>query len=686
MVQLSHPGVHIDEFTPGSPIEGISTSTVAFLGTAQRGPVQRPTRLSSWDAFQATFGGFLTEQPASHLAPAVYGFFLNGGTDCFVLRAATAVRAHANLLSRPSTSSEPVLRVEAAEEGVQGNAIDVEVTESSLLADALAAADVGESTLAVRFASSAVRGNGLPTGARADRTGVPVADNSGFVVGEPVLLTAPDPADATRTIDHFGTVAALRGTDVVVLTEAVPGAETFVPDGTLRSDDLRPGTREIRVRLPEGIRLERVLPRGATVRISKGTATPDTRTVGASASRGGGPGGWGLITLTEPLAHTYVTSGVPVRVASLEFGLIVTLAGTVRRYPHLSMNAEHPYYWAVLVPSDLVVLSEPAQPPAVPDSDPRPQKGKVDLFGGEQDDRATAWARLIAGPVEDLARLDAYGEIDVVCIPGATTVEAQRALVEYCERRRDRVAILDSVPPGPPPPVGPTYNEALITQVDGLRGDHLGFAALYCPWLRVRNPLTRRLELWPPSGHVAGVYARTDALSGVHTAPANANLRGVLGLERLLSNEEQGPLNLAGVNALRVFPGQTSPLVWGARSTATRNRYWQYINIRRLFLYLEKSIELGIQWAVFRPNDQDLWQDLKRTIGDFLTRAWRDGALFGATAQEAFYVRIDAVLNPESERVLGRLHMEIGVMPAYPAEFIVVRIGIWQGGSEVSEV
>jgi uncharacterized protein len=125
--------------------------------------------------------------------------------------------------------------------------------------------------------------------------------------------------------------------------------------------------------------------------------------------------------------------------------------------------------------------------------------------------------------------------------------------------------------------------------------------------------------------------------------------------------------------------------VWGARTTTTSQKYWQYVNIRRLMIFLEKSIEQSIQWAVFQPNDLGLWQRLRRVITDFLTKVWRDGALFGATAKEAFYVRIDEVINPESERALGRLHIEIGVAPSYPAEFIVVRIGIWPGGSTVAE-
>jgi len=193
------------------------------------------------------------------------------------------------------------------------------------------------------------------------------------------------------------------------------------------------------------------------------------------------------------------------------------------------------------------------------------------------------------------------------------------------------------------------------------------------------------MALWPPSGHLTGVYARTDATRGVHKAPANTTLRGALGIETALSDAEQGPLNLMGLNVLRVFPGQSQPVVWGARTTAgDLDRNWQYVNIRRLFIYTEQSIERGIRWAVFEPNDLALWQKLKRSIGDFLTALWGDGALFGAKATDAFYVRIDEELNPPSTRALGRLYIEVGMVPTYPAEFIVLRIGIWNGGSEVT--
>lgn len=662
MTQPAYPGVFIEEFTPGSPIAGISTSTVAFLGTAKRGPSHRPTRINSWDAFQSEFGGFLAERPAGYLAPAVYGFFLNGGQDCFILRASTA--ACSSLALAGMAPPAPVLDVTAAEEGVGGDAIQIEVHHSSLLAHVLGPG--AGATLDVHHAPAQHVAD-LPVGAGADRRTIQVGDNAQYLVGETVWLEAAGKK-------HTGVVAAKAGNDRVLLAHSVPGLDTY-HDGTLRSADLEPGQREVLVRLPAGVRLDRALPRGATVSISKGAGT-DIRTVESTVTHSD----WGSITLDRGLSRKFVTTGTAPRVASLEFDLTVSKGDRSATYSRLSMNPEHPNYWGDAVTSDLVTLQEHIPPPVAPADDPRPGEVLVptNLTLGADDNRSVAWSDLESNPTTELARLDPYSEIDIVCIPGATGRDAQQALLAYCERKKDRVAILDSARDTSP-------TDGITTQAAGLGGAQLGFGALYYPWIQARNPLSRRLELWPPSGHVAGVYARTDATGGVHTAPANANLRGALDLERRLSNEQQDPLNRLGINVLRIFPGRAEPVVWGARTTAVENRNWQYINIRRLFIYLEKSIEESIKWAVFQPNNLSLWQELRRTIGDFLTKAWRDGALFGATARDAFYVRIDEVLNPESERALGRLVVEIGVKPTYPAEFIVIRIGIWQSGSEITE-
>jgi phage tail sheath protein FI len=657
-VQVSYPGVYIEEFAPGAPIQGVGTSTAAFIGTATKGPLDKPTLIQSWDAFVATFGGLIAEAPTSYLAPAVYGFFLNGGTICYVVRVGTAAMASAPLDSRGS--ADPALLALARQEGPAGNSISVQVSDSSRLANMLADAGVAATTLKAHQAQT----HSIATNAMsADRRELKVVSNSGFAPGDRVLLSKP-PDSATAV------VKATKGTDTLVLTAPVGGNVDF--SGSLvRTADLAAGQKSFRLDVPAGISLNQALPRGTAVKITLGGAS-EIRTVESS--------GGDTLTLSDPLTGTYSMADPATlpTVASLEFDLLISdaVAGVSETFALLAMNPQHPGYWSNNVASELVTIEDPPAPPAPTPADLRPAVGSYNLGGGTADDRAAAWISLTNDPNSRLDLLKAYDEVSLVCIPGATDKFVQQMTIAHCEAMQDRFAILDSL-------LGAMPGNGIRTQFADVRSEK-GYAALYYPWILARNPLTGKDELWPPSGHIAGVYARTDAQRGVHKAPANANLRGALGLERRLTNEEQGPLNLMGINVLRVFPEQAQPMVWGARTTAT-DRNWQYINVRRLFLFLEESIQEGINWAIFEPNNLALWQKLKRTINEFLTRVWRDGALFGETADKAFYVRIDEVLNPPSTQALGRLYIEIGVRPTYPAEFIIVRIGIWQGGSEVSE-
>jgi phage tail sheath protein FI len=283
--------------------------------------------------------------------------------------------------------------------------------------------------------------------------------------------------------------------------------------------------------------------------------------------------------------------------------------------------------------------------------------------------------------IDAVATLEAVDDVNLVACPDSAATAVQQAIVQHCELLADRFAVLDAQPglelfsTG----AGDSIEEQRST-LDSTRG----YAALYYPWLRVRPTGSGDPVLVPPSGHVCGIIARSDNTRGVHKAPANEIVAGALGLERSMSNVEQGLLNLQGINVIRILGGSQRPILWGARTTAT-DTSWQYVNIRRLFLFVEESIEKGIAWAIFEPNNLQLWQKLRRTINEFLARIWRDGGLFGAKPEEAWYVLISEANNPSSEQALGRLHIEIGMRPTYAAEFIVVRIGIWAGGSEVSE-
>jgi phage tail sheath protein FI len=245
----------------------------------------------------------------------------------------------------------------------------------------------------------------------------------------------------------------------------------------------------------------------------------------------------------------------------------------------------------------------------------------------------------------------------------------QTMLIGHCERLGDRVAIMDA-----PPDMNPQAVRRWRMETAGYDSS---YAALYYPWIQVMDPITNRPMNIPPSGHMAGIWARNDTTRGVHKAPANEVVQGAIGLAYGTTKGEQDTLNPVGVNCIRAFPGR-GIRVWGAR-TLSSNPSWRYLNVRRLFNFVEKSIENGTQWVVFEPNDQDLWARVRRDIGAFLKTVWANGALFGTTADQAFYVKCDAELNPPESRDLGLLITEIGLCPVKPAEFVVFRISQWAG-------
>lgn len=272
-----------------------------------------------------------------------------------------------------------------------------------------------------------------------------------------------------------------------------------------------------------------------------------------------------------------------------------------------------------------------------------------------------------------LESLNEFDDISIVCIPDEakfSDAALADALVTHCEKRKDRFAILQA--------------KQSSTDIPGLRPPKATkYAAFYYPWIKILDPLTGMPILVPPGGHVAGVYARVDQEKGVHKAPANEVVNGVLGLEFNITKGEQDILNPRGVNCIRAFPGR-GILIWGAR-TAASDPAWKYLNVRRLFIFVEKSIELGTQWVVFEPNDEKLWARVKQTINQFLMGVWRSGALMGTTEEEAFFVKCDRTTMTQNDIDNGRLVVLVGIAPVKPAEFVIFRIAQVAKGSEVSE-
>jgi len=270
--------------------------------------------------------------------------------------------------------------------------------------------------------------------------------------------------------------------------------------------------------------------------------------------------------------------------------------------------------------------------------------------------------------------LDALGsleDLDLVAVPDAVALAdeadtgfVQRRALEHCLQHGDRLALLDGRRGATPEQVLAQRNLLTMGQAEPVNG------ALYYPWLKL--PSSGSLRSVPPCGHVAGVLSRTDARVGVSKAPANEVVLGVLDLDTGIDADIQGALNPEGVNCLRAFPGR-GIRVWGAR-TLSREPEWRYVNVRRLFLTLRRWIDRNLTWAGFEPNDPRLWVRIRRELTTYLTRLWEEGALVGQAPTEAFYVKCDAETNPRETREAGRVVTEIGLAPAAPAEFVVVRI------------
>jgi hypothetical protein len=314
------------------------------------------------------------------------------------------------------------------------------------------------------------------------------------------------------------------------------------------------------------------------------------------------------------------------------------------------------------------------------------------VFGFFNNGGNRCWVTRIGAPGDDLTQaleqLESIDEVAIVAAPLPPDVAAdalnavQAALVAHCEKMEDRVVILDSG--------RDIAADNLVVTTDGTgiwrpAANPKGYGAFYFPWILVADPLGQpgdRVAV-PPSGHLAGIYARSDAERGVHKAPANEVILGALDVRYPVSKILQGSLNPVGVNCIRSFSGTIK--VYGARTLASDpagDPEWTYISVRRLVNFLRGSIEAGTQWVVFEPNAAGLWSKIRRNVSAFLNSEWAAGALVGATPEQAFYVVCDETTNPPEVRDLGQVVIEIGVALVRPAEFVIFRISQWSGPAQ----
>jgi len=363
-----------------------------------------------------------------------------------------------------------------------------------------------------------------------------------------------------------------------------------------------------------------------------------------------GPGEWG----------NEIIADIDTRGAD-RFRLRLSYRERVEEFDDLSIDPDSPDHPARRLgtadaPSSALAWLDGSKAAALP-----PAEGPANLAGGSDGSPAGA-----ADFTAALARLadDRWRDVALVSAPhaGADAASVHRMLIEHCERQRFRFAVLDCEPGIVDPRGVDPAAVGLDTQ----------FAALYLPWIHVADPENGARRLVPPCGHVLGVYARTDIERGVFKAPANQVLRGVVALEYGVDRAQQEVLNSRGVDVIRHFPDR-GIRVWGAR-TLSSNSLWKYVSVRRLFIFLERSIYEGTQWVVFEPNDESLWARVRDTIRLFLRVQWRSGALFGTREEEAFFITCDRTTMSQDDILNGRLICEIGVAPVRPAEFVILRI------------
>jgi phage tail sheath protein FI len=338
-----------------------------------------------------------------------------------------------------------------------------------------------------------------------------------------------------------------------------------------------------------------------------------------------------------------------------------------------------------LAPSEAVRLG----PEPLEEIDPRgrTQPAYLRLEGGDDAMALLGDADYVGADAPDpldrtgLQTLRNREDLSIVAVPGRTGTQVQQAVVTHCEEMRYRFAILD----GPPPPA-----DTIADVVAQRQQFDTKYAALYHPWLLVPHPYppfttTEVIEYpLPPSGHMAGIYARVDVERGVHKAPANEVVRGVIGLRQQLTKREQDVLNPGptNINVIRDFRRDNRAIRSYGGRVITSDPDWKYVNVRRLVIFIEASIDRGLQWVVFEPNAEPLWARVRRTISDFLTTVWRNGALEGTAPEEAYFVRCDRSTMTQTDIDLGRLIAVIGIAPVKPAEFVIIRIGLWTAFAE----
>lgn len=554
MAEYLSPGVYVEEYD-NSPraIEGVGTSTAGFVGMAVKGPTKgAPSLITNFASFLREFGGYLSEFTHGeyrYLAGSVEQFFVNGGTRCYVARVAAPGAKAASI-------NTGILQINAANEGVWGNKIQVTISSSAK--------------------------KKLQLIKKKDDNIYEAKSVDGLLEGDIVVFG-----------DTYNHIVSIFDNDI-----------TF--EAAFTSDPVDAG----------------LVPKK-------------------------------LLYLVE--------TDIQVRYEDV-----------IENFTGLSFNVSSPNYIEnKLHKSELISITvkplDKVIDPVEGIFEDGSKSGTLILSGGNDGNINSVNAGTFIG--EDKGPGNRTGiqafiendQISMLAVPGVTLPDVVVSLVSHCENLKNRFAVLDM-------PKDLTKTDELIEYREMIDST---YAAMYHPWIQIFDRSTQKSGYYPPSGAVMGIYARTDIERGVHKAPANETVM-CTDLSVNYNKGEQDILNPAGINLIRKLPGQ-GIRVWGAR-TASSNSAYKYVNVRRLFIYVEESIKVNTNWVVFEPNDQTLWTRVSITISSFLDTLWRSGMLAGASPSESYFVEIGSSTMTQDDIQNGRLICNIGIAPSRPAEFVIFRV------------
>jgi len=765
----TYPGVYVQEIPSGvHTIVGVATSITAFLGKAPRGPINKAVHILSLKDYERSFGGLSADSDMSY---AVSQFFLNGGSDAYIVRLARNHNAASAILL--DAGGTQVLTITALDEGAAGNDIQFQLSANTIhpgnfnltinYVSAISQADnrtevfqnLSMDPASPRFIEDVINGASQLVTVTVNRSAPNMPNklapatggitSGAFTDSDLGTASAPGPLRPLPDSSHNSFKIGIDTpdvTDVVTINSSKPGNSSslaaYLTDIASRIQDVvskmhpdnawkhftctSDGTHLILSSGTPGL--------GGSVKVANADsnsifsqlhldqATANQATPLTSASGGITSGAFAdsevgssgpLHSLPDSTHNSFkigfdgrdatdvvmIDSSKPGDSSSLA-AYLTDIASRIQKAVRSTKSGLAPWrdFTCTLDDTHLILTSgTPGQSGSVKvanaDSNSifsqlhldkatvnKPNVPSLSLGSGESFELDDPDALSIyTGDAVGRTGIQALEGVDLfnlLCLPGVTQADIQTMAIQYCKTRR-AVCIVD-----PPPDLKPADMVARITGPLLPKGDLGTYAAIYYPWVKAPDPLKGKLRSFPPSGMIAGLYARTDAARGVWKAPAgtDATLVGVQGLDYVLTDPENGTLNPHGVNCLRIFP-VFGPVSWGARTVSGDDQIgseYKYVPIRRTALFIEESLYRGLKWAVFEPNDEPLWAQIRLNVGAFMQNLFRLGAFQGQSPRDAYFVKCDKDTTTQNDINLGIVNILVGFAPLKPAEFVIISL------------